>query len=74
MTPQDLGFLKKVITVNENIPTIQSFRTIAENNVTAVAVVNNEGTLVGNLSASDLKVITILTQLFLDLIKFQTKW
>lgn len=74
MTPQDLGFLKKVITVNENIPTIQSFRTIAENNVTAVAVVNNEGKLVGNLSASDLKVITILTQLFLDLIKFQTKW
>jgi CBS domain-containing protein len=54
-------------TANIFSPTIHAFWTMYENNVSAVAVVDDEGLLVGNLSASDIKVslsVLCLKQIF----------
>jgi CBS domain-containing protein len=50
-----------LITVRDTQPTIAALKILYEHKVSAVAVVNKEGILVGNLSASDLKGATIVT-------------
>jgi CBS-domain-containing membrane protein len=55
LTMQELGFLKKVFTVNRKQTTIEALKVITDNKISAVAIVDDEGKLVGNLSASDLK-------------------
>lgn len=47
---------KPVISVNENTPAIETFRLMDNKKISSVAVVDANGTFVGNTSASDLKV------------------
>lgn len=68
-----LGFAD-VITVREDEEAIAAFRLIHEHGVSAVGVVNAEGRLVGNVSASDLKAIgydgKLLARLFVPVSEF----
>lgn len=63
-----------VITVREDEEAIAAFRLIHERGVSAVGVVNAEGRLVGNVSASDLKAIgydgKLLARLFVPVSEF----
>lgn len=57
-TLRGTGFqLKKVITVAPPKKAIDAFKLIRDNRVSAVGVVDKEGILVGNISASDIKMI-----------------
>lgn len=64
----------EVITAQENEQAIAAFRLIHERAVSAVGVVDSEGKLVGNVSASDLKVIgydgKLLAHLFVPISDF----
>jgi len=64
------GVLKKVFTVKEDSLTIDAFKLMQENSLTGVAVVNENDTVVGNLSVRDLKGLRLENQLFHRL--FQT--
>jgi len=64
-TIQDLniGFVK-VLSISSDQPIKDAFQLIKRHKVGAVGVVDNEGKLVGNVSASDLKLIGFDTTLF----------
>jgi len=68
-----LGY-KEVFTVKEDESAIDAFRRIYDSAVSAVGVVNEEGKLVGNVSASDLKAIgydgKLLSRLFVPVREF----
>jgi 5'-AMP-activated protein kinase regulatory gamma subunit len=56
-TIHDLGLgTKPVIAVPKDIPTIETFRLMDNKKISGVAVVDEHGKLVGNTSASDLKL------------------
>jgi len=63
-----------VITINESKQAIEAFKLMHEKNVSAIAVVNDEDALVGNISSSDLKTIgsdaKLLSNLFLPIPEF----
>jgi CBS domain-containing protein len=48
---------RQVVSVNEKSMAISAFRLMREKRVSAVAVVNDEGVLVGNISVNDLKLV-----------------
>jgi len=50
-------FFKAVLSVDEKTIAIDAFEKMIEHNVSGLAIVNNEGRLVGNLSIRDLKLI-----------------
>lgn len=55
---EDIGFqLKDVLTVSASQKAIDAFKLIKDNRVSAVGVVDNDGVLIGNISASDIKMI-----------------
>jgi len=57
-TVQKLGLgLRDVISVSENTKTSTAFRTIAENGVSGIAVVDKNDVLIGNISTRDLRAI-----------------
>lgn len=68
-----LGY-SEVATVQQDEPAVNAFRRIHERAVSAVGVVDAEGKLVGNVSASDLKVIgydgRLLSHLFVPVSEF----
>src|SRR4051812_28347574 len=68
----NLGF-RKVYTVNESQTAYQAFKTMIDNKVSGVGVVDNEGTLVANISLSDIKV-SPLTLHFTSLNLFDSSW
>lgn len=47
---------KPVVTIEENEMAIKAFKVMKEQKVSAVAVVNKDGNLVGTISVNDLKV------------------
>lgn len=54
---KELGLgTKNVYSVSENEPAIEAFKIIQSQKISAVAVVDANGTLIGNISASDLGV------------------
>jgi CBS domain-containing protein len=56
-TAEELGLgLLPPITIRDTEPTIKALQIIGRNRISALAVVDENGKLVGNLSASDLKV------------------
>jgi len=58
-TIQDLAIAQKdsLITVSEGEKAMQAFKTMCEHNLSGLPVIGNDGTLVGNISESDLRVI-----------------
>jgi len=64
------GVLRDVHTIHEESRAIDGFKMMQKQNVSAVAVVDNDGKVVGNLSLRDLKAIRLENQLFARL--FQT--
>jgi CBS domain-containing protein len=64
------GVIKQVYTVKEDSLTIDAFKLMQQNSLTGVAVVNESGAVVGNLSVRDLKGLRLENQLFHRL--FQT--
>jgi len=52
----NLGF-KDVASVHENSMTINAFKLMKDKKISAVAVVDDEGKLVGNISSNDLKLV-----------------
>jgi len=63
-----------VISIPHRSLTIEAFKAIHDKKVSAVAVVDNDGKLVGNVSASDLKVVgydgALLSRLFYPISQF----
>lgn len=57
-TLRELGLAKSegIVTVSINAQAIHAFWSIFFNKVSAVAVIDSEGKLLGNLSASDIRV------------------
>jgi len=55
----DLGIGQKdsLITVNEEAKAVNAFKTMCDHNVSGLPVIRSDGTLVGNISESDLRVI-----------------
>ena len=49
------GLTRSVVTIKESEPAINAFNTMTTKNVSGLAVVDNEGTLVGNISVRDLR-------------------
>eukprot|EP01126_Amoeba_proteus_P040746 TRINITY_DN4363_c0_g1_i2.p1 TRINITY_DN4363_c0_g1~~TRINITY_DN4363_c0_g1_i2.p1 ORF type:complete len:177 (-),score=37.25 TRINITY_DN4363_c0_g1_i2:74-604(-) len=49
--------LKEVIQISDSLTLKDAFRVIRENRVSGIAVVDKRGYLVGNVSASDIKII-----------------
>jgi len=49
--------LRNVISIHESAKTVDAFRALAENNVSGVPIVNNDGIAVGNISVRDLRAI-----------------
>jgi len=64
------GVLKEVISVNETSLAIDAFKLMQQRNITGVAVLNENGSVIGNLSVRDLKGLRLENQLFHRL--FQT--
>lgn len=61
-TVQELGLgLKEVLTIREDQNAFEAFRLIHAKKVLGIAVVDNNGVLTGNISASDLRVCVIST-------------
>jgi len=58
------GVIKKVFSVNENSLAIDAFKLMQQQNVTGVAVLNDQGVVIGNLSVRDLKGLRLENQLF----------
>jgi CBS domain-containing protein len=58
-----LGY-RDVYTVHENTRSLEAFNLIIEKKISGVGIVNDEGNLVGNISASDLKDIGYNYMLF----------
>jgi len=56
--------IKPVITMNENDSAVDSFKKMIEKAISGVAIVNDTGKLVGNLSASDMKAISTDGRMF----------
>jgi len=57
-TVQELSLgLRNVVSIHDNIRTVDAFRVLAENHITGMAVLNNSGALVGNISVRDLRAI-----------------
>lgn len=58
-TLQDLGIAQKdeLITVREGDKAVDAFKIMCDKNISGLPVVSNDGTLVGNISESDLRVI-----------------
>jgi len=58
-TIQELELVKnrKVVSINENETSFKAFKRMKEEKVSGIAVVNNEGVLVGTMSISDLRVL-----------------
>jgi len=54
-----LGLEKVVVTVSENDSVMKAIQTLKEHKVTGIGVVNSNGQLIGNFSASDLKMFGI---------------
>jgi len=55
---EELGMVHTpVISVNINQKTLEAFKSMHENRISAVAVVHPSGTLIGNISVTDLKLI-----------------
>jgi len=52
----DLG-VNQVITIHENKIAVSAFKLMKEHKISAVAIVNDEGVLMGNISANDLKLV-----------------
>lgn len=72
--------IKTVVTIKENRPCIEAFRLMHDNQVSGIGIVDNHGTLIGNVSARDLKGIirdqdhrllftTLFSKTVFDLIK-----
>jgi len=51
------GFLKPTLSVKTTQKAFEAFRLICENHVSGIAVVDDQGQLIGNISGSDLRVI-----------------
>jgi len=51
-----LGTMKPVISIEENSPLMEAFETLQKNKIYGCAVVDGDGTLIGNISVSDLKL------------------
>jgi len=66
-----------VITINQNEKTVEAFKKMHNAGVSAVAVVDDNGILVGNVSNTDLKVIgydaALLSHLFIPITEFLSK-
>jgi len=58
------GILKEVYSVTENSLTLDAFKLMQEKSVTGVAVVNEKGIVISNLSVRDLKGLRLENQLF----------
>lgn len=54
-----------VVTAPANAPTIEVFMLMHQSNVSSVGIVAHDGTLIGTLSASDVKVLGILYNTYL---------
>ena len=67
----------KVITINQAEKAVEAFKAMHKHGVSAVAVVDDNGLLVGNISNTDLKVIgydaALLSQLFIPITEFLSK-
>jgi len=60
--PSQFGFvkgLKATLKVDSKSMVLKAITTLYENKVTALAIVNDDGTLLGNFSASDLGTLTV---------------
>lgn len=55
----DLKFLKQVATVDSSCSAMDAFCIMDDKEMSAVGIVDNNGQLIGNLSASDLRGITV---------------
>jgi len=69
----ELHFIKdSPVTVSETTPAVDAFKMMYQHDVYAVAVVNDKGQMVANLSASDLRYLTHskLTSIFLPTLLF----
>lgn len=62
-------FTTKLVTVNANESTLNSFYKMHVNNLSAIAVLDDSGILCGNLSASDLKGFQLYLDDFGDLLQ-----
>jgi len=54
---------KEVISINHKLSLFKAFKLLHESNVTAVAVIDDEGKLMGNISASDLRVVSLTSNI-----------
>jgi CBS domain-containing protein len=69
-TLEDAGFLKPVATATASTNISDALETIANNRVSGVAVVDDEtGKLLGNLSASDIRVLLATEEVHYDFFK-----
>jgi len=57
-------YLEPVVTVVEDTPSIEAFKTMVEKNVSGLAVTNHDGVLTGVLSLKDLKAMSTDARLF----------
>jgi len=70
-----LGY-KPVIAVNINSPVVNAFKLMAEKRISSVAVVDEKGQLLDNLSAKDIKIIEpdiLFTKLFYSVAEFLSR-
>lgn len=63
------GYWRDAITINENARTINAFNMMAQNDITGLAVVDDDGVLTGNISVSDLKGIGTSGEFFARLFR-----
>jgi len=62
-------FTTNVVSINKNESALQSFNLMYQNHLSAIAIVDDDGKLIGNLSASDLKGFQLYLNDFNDLLQ-----
>jgi CBS domain-containing protein len=65
----DSKFTKDLVTANNSDNTLNCFFKMYKNNLTAIPILNENGKLWGNLSASDLRCFHLLSDNFYDLLQ-----
>jgi CBS domain-containing protein len=62
-------FTTEVVCINRNESALQAFNRMYQNKISAIAIVDDDGKLIGNLSASDLKGYQLYLDDFNDLLQ-----
>ena len=67
-------FFKKIVTVAEKTMVVDAFKVMVDGHITGLAVVNDKGELVGNLSSRDVKCVDAHLRNFWRFFQVRRRW